>query len=83
MSRTRKYNDKYRKDDDPKRSRGRQRRLSARGVRRDDPDLRRMGKALIAFALAEAEALAEHRRAAPPVVSEGEDGPVAARDSAE
>jgi hypothetical protein len=81
MSRTRKYNDKYRKDDEPRGNRGRQRRLSARGVRRDDPDLRRMGKALIAFALAEAEAEAERRRAAPPAASD-EDPSVPAEESA-
>jgi hypothetical protein len=64
MSRTRKYNDKYRNGDASRRRRN-QRRLSVRGVRRDDPDLRRMGKALIAFTLAEAEAQAENRRSEP------------------
>lgn len=65
MSRTRKHNDKYQNGEEPKLGRGRQRRLSVRGVRRDDPDLRRMGKALVVFALAEAEAAAEQRRSRP------------------
>lgn len=64
MSRTRKYNDKYGSADDyPARRRRSQRRLTARAVRRADPDLRRMGKALIVYALAEAEAAAEQQRA--------------------
>lgn len=60
MSRTRKYNDKYPTDDRTP-ARGRARKITVKAVRRDDPDLRRMGKALIAFALAEAEAAAERR----------------------
>ena len=70
MSKTRKYNDKYPKDDE--RRRDRQRHLSARGVRRDNPDLRRMGKALIAFALAEAEAQADGLPATPPPAQQGD-----------
>lgn len=69
MSRTRKYNDKYQNGDESKGGRGRQRRLSVRGVRRADPDLRRMGKALVAFALAEAEVAAEQRRASLPTTT--------------
>lgn len=57
-----KYADKYAKDELPKRGRGRQRQITAKAVRRDDPDLRRMGKALIAWALAEAEAQAEQQK---------------------
>jgi hypothetical protein len=59
MSRTIKYNDKYQKRDARPRDR---RRISARAVRREDPDLRRMGRALIEFALAEADAEAQARK---------------------
>lgn len=58
MSRTIKYNDKYPKDDTPRNRKRHHRKLTARAVRRDEPDLRRMGKALIVFALSEAEAAA-------------------------
>jgi hypothetical protein len=56
MSRTRRQNDNY--SDKERRPVGRRQRrdISARAVRRADPDLRRMGRALITFVLAEAEA---------------------------
>jgi hypothetical protein len=38
---------------------GRQRRISVRGIRRESPDIRRLGRAIVALALAEAEAEAE------------------------
>lgn len=65
MSKTWKYNDKYSGGAAPKRGHGSKRRITAKAVRRDDPDLHRMGKALIVFALAEAEAQAERRRHRP------------------
>lgn len=40
----------------PGRGRGRQRNISVRAVRRDPPDLRRLSRALIQLAIAEAEA---------------------------
>lgn len=73
MSKTTKYNDKY-----SKRSgrRVRDRTVQARGVPRPDPDLRRMGKALIAFAIAEAEAkaAAENQGADPTTTQETPNG---------
>jgi hypothetical protein len=38
---------------------GRERRISVRGIRRSEPDLRKLSQALIALALAQAEADAE------------------------
>jgi len=40
----------------PGRGRGRQRNISVRAVRRDPPDLRKLSRALIQLAMAEAEA---------------------------
>jgi hypothetical protein len=48
----------------PGRSRSRQRNISVRAVRRDPPDLRKLSRALIQLAIAEAEAQAG--QAAPP-----------------
>ncbi|MCW2538721.1 MAG: hypothetical protein JWN95_446 [Frankiales bacterium] len=42
---------------------GRERRISVRGVRRAEPDLRKLGRALIDLALAQAEADAEAQSA--------------------
>ncbi len=59
------------------------RRLRVRGVRRGDPDLKRLGRALIELATAEAEAAAqqdhEQRTAVPPDADEptGSDGEAA------
>lgn len=46
---------------------GRERRISVRGVRREQPDLQKLSKALIALALAEQEraAQAEHEQTPP------------------
>ena len=41
---------------------GRQRRISVRAVRRESPDIRRLGRAIVALALAEAEAEAAAQR---------------------
>jgi len=46
----------------PGRGRGKQRNISVRAVRRDPPDLRKLSRALIQLAMAEAEA--EARQAA-------------------
>jgi hypothetical protein len=43
---------------------GRQRRISVRGIRRESPDIRRLGRAIVALALAEAEAEAAAQRQA-------------------
>lgn len=43
----------------PGRGRGRQRNISVRAVRRDPPDLRKLSRALIQLAMAEAEAEAQ------------------------
>ena len=43
----------------PGRGRGRQRNISVRAVRRDPPDLRKLSRALIQLAIAEAEAEAQ------------------------
>lgn len=43
----------------PGRGRGRQRNISVRAVRRDPPDLRKLSRALIELAMAEAEAEAQ------------------------
>jgi hypothetical protein len=43
----------------PGRRRGRQRNISVRAVRRDPPDLRKLSRALIQLAMAEAEAEAQ------------------------
>jgi hypothetical protein len=43
---------------------GRQRRISVRAVRRESPDIRRLGRAIVALALAEAEAEAAAQRQA-------------------
>lgn len=48
-----------RKNNDHQRRPKPERRFSVRGVRRDPPDLRKLGKALIALAQAEAEAAAQ------------------------
>jgi hypothetical protein len=45
-------------------NRGRQRRVSVRAVRRESPDIRRLGRAIVALALAEAEAEAAAQRQA-------------------
>jgi hypothetical protein len=48
--------------DSPKRKavrKGRERHISVRAVRRDPPDLRKLSRALITLAMAEAEAAAE------------------------
>jgi len=42
----------------------RERRISVRGIRRSDPDLRKLSQALIALALAQAEADAECQKRA-------------------
>jgi hypothetical protein len=42
----------------------RERRLVVRGVRRDPPDLRKLGKALLSLAQAEAERQAQEQQAA-------------------
>lgn len=44
--------------------RGRKRNISVRSVRRDEPDVRRLSQAVIALAMAEAEAQAEPIRPA-------------------
>jgi hypothetical protein len=44
------------KDSKKTTGRGRQRHISVRAVRRDPPDLRKLSRALIAIAMAEAEA---------------------------
>jgi hypothetical protein len=44
--------------------RGRQRRLSVRAIRRESPDLRRLGRAIVSLALLEAEAEAAAQREA-------------------
>ncbi len=49
----------------PGRGRGRQRNISVRAVRRDPPDLRKLSRALIQLAIAEAEAEAEQAAAKP------------------
>jgi hypothetical protein len=41
---------------------GRERRISVRGVRRDQPDLQKLGRALIILAQAEQAAQAEHEK---------------------
>lgn len=66
MSKTRRYNDKYQQRDDHRAGGRPRRKLSARSVRRDAPDLRRMGKALIAFTVAESETSATQSRGATP-----------------
>ena len=43
----------------PGRGRGKQRNISVRAVRRDPPDLRKLSRALIQLAIAEAEAEAQ------------------------
>jgi hypothetical protein len=43
---------------------GRQRRISVRAVRRESPDLRRLGRAIVSLALLEAEAEAAAQRQA-------------------
>lgn len=43
----------------PGRGRGRQRNISVRAIRRDPPDLRKLSRALIQLAIAEAEAEAQ------------------------
>jgi hypothetical protein len=43
----------------PSRGRGKQRNISVRAVRRDPPDLRKLSRALIQLAIAEAEAEAQ------------------------
>jgi hypothetical protein len=43
----------------PGRGRGKQRNISVRAVRRDPPDLRKLSRALIQLAMAEAEAEAQ------------------------
>jgi hypothetical protein len=42
---------------------GRQRHISVRAARRDSPDMRRLGRAIVAIALAQAEADAEAQAA--------------------
>ena len=44
--------------------RNRQRRISVRAIRRESPDIRRLGRAIVALALAEAEAEAAAQREA-------------------
>lgn len=41
---------------------GRERRISVRGIRRSEPDLRKLSQAVIALALAQAEADAEQQQ---------------------
>ena len=43
---------------------GRQRRISVRAIRRESPDLRRLGRAIVSLALLEAEAEAAAQRQA-------------------
>jgi hypothetical protein len=47
----------------PGRGRGKQRDISVRAVRRDPPDLRKLSRALIQLAIAEAEAEAQQEAA--------------------
>lgn len=47
----------------PRRGRGRQRNISVRAVRRDPPDLRKLSRALIQLAIADAEAEAQQTAA--------------------
>lgn len=54
-------------------SRTRQRHISVRAVRRDPPDLRRLGRALIALAAAQAEANAEAARSPSEAIAPGRD----------
>jgi hypothetical protein len=49
----------------PGRGRGRQRNITVRAVRRDPPDLRKLSRALIQLAIAEAEAEAQQNAAEP------------------
>jgi hypothetical protein len=49
----------------PGRGRGRQRNISVRAVRRDPPDLRKLSRALIQLAIAEAEAEAQQAATEP------------------
>lgn len=58
-----------------RRGRRREREISVRAVRRRDPDLRRMGRALIALALAEAEADAAATQRATKGQTENETSP--------
>jgi hypothetical protein len=44
--------------------RSRQRRISVRAIRRESPDIRRLGRAIVTLALAEAEAEAAAQREA-------------------
>jgi len=59
-----------------KNSRNEERRLTVRGIRRDPPDIRKLSKALIGLAMAEAERQAQAeqitRDAEPKVASEDE-----------
>ena len=50
--------------------RGRQRHISVRAIRRDPPDLRKLSRALIDLALAEAEAEAQRAATQPDQASE-------------
>ena len=56
--------------------RGRQRRISVRAIRRESPDLRRLGRAIVNLALLEAEAEAAAQRQAE-AEREKKDQPVA------
>lgn len=66
MSRTRRFNDKYQSNESTNKRGDHKRRIMAKGVRRTKPDLSRMGKALIEFAISEAEASAEQDKHATP-----------------
>jgi hypothetical protein len=69
MSRTYKDSPKSRKTSNND-GRGRRRNISVRGVQRDQPDYRRLGRAVIELALAEAEAEARQTANQPPVGTE-------------
>ena len=56
----------------PGRGRGRRRDISVRAVRRDPPDLRKLSRALIQLAMAEAEAEAQRAAAKPGEQAGGE-----------
>ncbi len=60
-----------------------ERRIRVRQIRRDPPDLRKVAKALIALAQAQAELDAEQSQtAAAPTLDTGADGPKTSRGSA-
>jgi hypothetical protein len=61
MSRTYKDSPQGSRRPSDKPRRGRRRNITVRSVRRDEPDYRRLGRAIIEMALAESEAEAQHR----------------------